>query len=159
MTTLIGADFTSVIAAADLGQGKAFGLGDRVTDDRGNEYAFVQYGTGGAAANGVVSITAASAAVMLSNSAGLRGERVGVAMATAVATEYGWAMVNGATNVLCAAAAAANTPLASTTTAGSIDDATGAGTKNILGMVLTTAATDAGAFAALLTYPTVGSTN
>jgi hypothetical protein len=50
--------------------------------------------------------------------------------------------------------------LASTSTAGQLDDATGTGTKNISGIILTTARTSsAGTAPGTLNYPVIGSTN
>jgi hypothetical protein len=157
---IVGASITRVFSATtSLQSGKGFALGDRYVDSAGNEYLYVQYGTGGATANFVVSINAAHAAVMATNTLSLRGERVGIAMATAVANDFGWAMIYGSANVQ-SAIAVTNAAMATTTTAGEIDDAAGTGTKQILGLSLTAARTgSAGLAPAILTYPTIGATN
>jgi hypothetical protein len=157
---MMGAFLTDVITATEAENGRGFGLGDRYVDHLGREYVYVQYGTGGATGAGyVVSINAANSAVMTTNSASLRGERVGVAMAAASANEFGWVQIYGAVDVWTAIASA-NVAMATTTTAGEIDDASGTGTKQILGLVLTTAKTSAAGLApGLLSYPTIGATN
>jgi hypothetical protein len=155
---LVGASLTRVLTATTSEQGKGFALGDRYVDGAGNEYIYVQYGTGGATANFVVSISAAHAAVMATSTLSLYGERIGVAMATAVANDFGWAMCYGATNVQTELATV-NTEMQTTATAGVIDDATTGGTKRLLNITLTTARTgSAGLAPAILTYPTVGTT-
>ena len=156
---IVGASLTRTLTATTAEQGKGFGLGDRYIDGAGNEYIYVQYGVGGATANYVVSISAAHAAVMATNTVSSFGERVGVAMATAAADSFGWAMIYGATNVQTDVATV-NTRMQTTTTAGQIDDASGTGTKQINGLTLTTAKTvSAGLAPAILTYPTIGATN
>lgn len=159
MGFLIGANPLDVFTATDITQGKAFSVGDRFIDQAGNEYVFVEYGSGGATANFAVSINAAFSAVMTTNTASLRGEQVGVAQATANATDRGWVMIYGRTNIQ-SEVAVANAAMATTTTAGTVDDAAGTGTKQILGLVLTTArVSTAGLAPALLTYPVIGATN
>lgn len=157
---LIGAELTRTYTADEIAaDGRGFGVGDRYVDHLGNEYVFVQYGNGGATANHAVSITAAGAAVMATNAVSLRGERVGVALRAGAADSFGWAQIYGAVSVQTGEAAA-NAAMATTTTAGQIDDAAGTGTKQILGLVLTTARTGgAGLAPAFLSYPTIGATN
>jgi hypothetical protein len=157
---LVGASLTRAFTATTSAQeGKGFGLGDRYVDGSGNEYIYVQYGTGGATANFAVSIKATNVAVMTTNSDSLRGERVGIAMATAAADSFGWAMIYGSASVQTGEAVA-NAAMATTTTAGQLDDAAGAGTKQVLGLSLTAARTGgAGLANAILTYPVVGPTN
>jgi hypothetical protein len=159
--TVIGAILTEKFTAAQMEQGKGFGLGDRYIDNAGNEFVFVQFGVGGASVNFAVSINAANSAVMTTNSASLRGERVGVYVGdvAAIATDFGWVQIYGTVNVQVSASCAANARITTTTTAGELDDAAGVGTKDLLGIVLTTArAASAGLAPALLSYPTVGAT-
>lgn len=159
MGFLIGANPLDVFTATDIPQGKAFSLGDRFIDQAGNEYVFVEYGTGGATANFAVTIKADFSAVMTTSTLSLRGEQVGVAQNAASATDRGWAMIYGRTNIQ-SEVAVANAAMATTATAGTVDDAAGVGTKQILGLVLTTArASTAGLAPALLTYPVIGPTN
>lgn len=159
--SLVGALFSESFTPAQLEQGKGFGLGDVYADSQGNRYVFVQFGVGGATPNFVVSIKADNSALMATNSVALRGERVGVYVGTAAAaaTEYGWVQIYGAVNVQTDVATA-NVAMATTTTAGQIDDAVTTGTKNIHGLTLTSARTgSAGLAAAYLIDPHITSTN
>jgi hypothetical protein len=162
MTNCIaGALLTETYTPAQMEQGKGFGLGDRFTDHLGNEYVFVQLGAGGASPNFVLSIRADSSAVMATNTASLRGERVGVFVgdSVAAASSFGWAQIYGSVNVQ-SAVAAANAAMATTTTAGQIADAATTGTKQIVGLSLSAArVATAGLALANLVYPTVGATN
>jgi hypothetical protein len=158
--TVIGASISRAYTADQLDvEGKGFGLNDRYCDHLGNEYLFVQYGEGGATIGHAVSIKATGAAVMATSTLALRGESIGVAMATAAANSFGWAMIYGSTNIQTGEAVA-NAAMATTATAGQVDDAAGGGTKQINGLVLTAARTGgAGLAAAKLKYPSVGATN
>jgi hypothetical protein len=159
--TLVGALFSESFTADQMGQGKGFGLGDRYTDNAGNEYVFVQFGAGGASSNFVCTINAANSAVMATNTVSLRGERVGVYVGTsaAAANDFGWLQIYGTVDAQVLASCAANARITTTTTAGALDDAAGVGTKDILGMVLTTArAASQGNAPALLVYPSIGAT-
>lgn len=142
-----------------LEDGNTPAVGNMVELPNGNVYIFVRYGTGGATANFAVSVTHAGVAVMTTNAASLFGERVGVAMATAALNEFGWVQIYGAVDVQTDVAVV-NARMQTTTTAGQIDDASGAGTKQIVGLTLTTARTgSAGLAPAFLNWPTVGATN
>jgi hypothetical protein len=153
----LGANVTETYATLEDGNTPA--VGNIVELPSGNKYIFVRYGANGATANFAVSITHAGAAVMTTNAASLFGERVGVAMATAAANEYGWAQIYGAVSVQTDVALV-NTRLQTTTTAGQLDDAAGAGTKQIVGITLTTARTgSAGLAPAFLNWPVIGATN
>jgi hypothetical protein len=159
--TLVGAIVTEKFTAAQLEQGKGFGLGDRYVDNAGNEFLFVQFGTGGASVNFACTVNAANVAVMMTNTVSLRGERVGVYVgdAAALVNDFGWLQIYGTCQAQVAASCAANVRITTTTVAGEMDDAAGAGTKELFGIVLTTArAASAGLAPALLSYPTVGAT-
>lgn len=157
MAIFLGANVAQTYTT--LSEGNTPALGDIYEAVGAKRFVFVQYGTGGATANYAVSITHAGAAVMTTNALSLRGERVGVAMATAVANEYGWAQIYGAVNVQTDLAVA-NAAMATTVTAGQIDDASGVGTKQILGLVLTTAkAGSAGLAPCFMSWATIGITN
>lgn len=160
MGYIVGANPADVLTLAELtSTGKGFGLGDRTADHLGNEYVWVVYGAGGATVDFAVSINADYTAVMTTNSASFRGEQVGVAKGTALVGNYGWVQIYGRCNVQTDVATV-NTLMHTTTTAGQIDDASGAGTKHIVGLVLSTARTgSAGLAPAILNYPTIGATN
>ena len=119
-----------------------FALGTMCWGSDGTAWVFVKYGTGGSTGAGyVLTFDEDFLAVMMSNSVGALGDKIGVAGATATVDQYGWAQVYGVVDTLyTAGATSANTALASTSTAGKIDDATGTGTKNLSGIILTTAA-------------------
>ena len=158
--TLIGANIGDVLTAAQMQEGRGFGLGDRYVDNAGREYVFVKFGTGGATGAGyMMVIDAAFGAVMTTNTTAVRGLRVGPAQAAAAVDEFGWVQIYGSGNVWTDVAVV-NAAMASTTTAGQIDDAAGTGTKQLLGVSLTTAKTTAAGLApAFLNYPSVGATN
>lgn len=159
MTTLIGVDVLNSFTAAELTQGKGFGLGDRHIDQLGNEYVFVQAGAGGITANFVATIDEAYAAVMVSTSNDARGDLIGVAPVAIAANSYGWVQVKGVCNVQVAASCAANVRLNTTATAGQIDDDGTAGALALDGIVLTTArGAGAGTAPAVLNYAIQGVT-
>jgi hypothetical protein len=160
--SLVGASITDAQTALQREEGKGFGLGDVYADSNGNEYMYVQFLVGGASPNFIVAIKADNTAVMATNTTALFGERVGVftGAAAAVANDFGWAQIFGSVQIQVAASCAANVQLATTVTAGTLDDAVTTGTKMTNGIILTTArAATAGLAPALLNYPTVGVTN
>jgi hypothetical protein len=159
MTTLIGVDILNPVTAADLTQGKGFGLGDRHIDQTGNEYVYVQAGVGGITANFVATIDEAYGAVMVSTSNDARGDLLGVAPVTIAASSFGWVQVKGVCNVQVAASCAANVRLNTTATAGQLDDDGTAGSIACDGIFLTTArAASAGTAPGVLNYAIQGVT-
>lgn len=158
--TVIGAWPGDVLTASEVEQGRGFGLGDRYTDSAGREYVFVTFGAGGATGAGYVcTVNENFSAVMATNAASLRGQHVGIAQAAAAQGEFGWLQIYGNGNVWTDVAVA-NAAMATTTTAGQIDDAAGVGTKQIIGLSLTAArVSTAGLAPAILTYPHIGPTN
>ena len=159
MTTLIGVDILNPVTAADLTQGKGFGLGDRHIDQTGNEYVYVQAGVGGITANFVATIDEAYGAVMVSTSNDARGDLLGVAPVTIAASSFGWVQVKGVCNVQVAASCAANVRLNTTATAGQLDDDGTAGSITCDGIFLTTArAASAGTAPGVLNYAIQGVT-
>jgi hypothetical protein len=98
-------------------------------------------------------------AAMVTNTNGLRGLPVGVAGTAFADNAFGWVQVKGPCQIRTGVASA-NVEMTTTTTAGELDDAAGTGTKEILGLVLTTARTgSAGNTAGYLSYPTIYVTN
>ena len=159
MTTLIGVDILNSVTAAELTQGKGFGLGDRHIDQIGNEYVYVQAGVGGITANFVATIDEAYGAVMVSTSNDARGDLLGVAPVTIAASSFGWVQVKGVCNVQVAASCAANVRLNTTATAGQLDDDGTAGSITCDGIFLTTArAASAGTAPAVMNYAIQGVT-
>ena len=159
MTTLIGVDILNPVTAAELTQGKGFGLGDRHIDQSGNEYVYVQAGVGGITANFVATINEAYDAVMVSTSNDARGDLLGVAPVTIAASRYGWVQVKGVCTVQVAASCAANVRLNTTATAGQLDDDGTAGSITCDGIFLTTArGAGAGTAPGVLNYAIQGVT-
>lgn len=139
-----------------------FAVGTIADGTGGSKWMYVVYSTGGTTGAGyVVVVDKTFTAVMMSNSVGAFGDKIGVPQHGAAASgDYGWVQMYGQ----CQAcrfngAAVVNTALASTTTAGALDDATTSGTKNLPGIVATQTVTGAGNFTAELNWPTVGTTN
>ena len=137
-----------------------FSLGQQMQDADGNVYVYVQANGAITGAGYVCAFDEAGQAVMATNTTAVYGDRVGVAKAAFADNDYGWLQVYGPTPIRVAASCAANAVITSTTTAGQLDDAAGAGTKTIVGAALTTANGGTAANAAgILNYPTVGATN
>ncbi len=140
-----------------------FKLGQQLTASDNSVWTYVVLGTGGATGAGFVMVFDEDfLAVMMSNDVGAIGDKVGVWPGiAAVAGSYGWVQVYGTCDAMQVLASAnPNVALASTTTAGALDDSVSNPTKNITGVVLTTArAASQGNAPAVLNYPVVGATN
>ena len=157
MTTLIGVDVLSSFTAAELTQGKGFGLGDRHIDQAGNEYVFVLAGSGGITANFVATIDENYSAVMVSTANDARGDLLGVAPSAIAASSYGWLQIKGVCTVQVGASCAANARLNTTATAGQLDDDGTAGSFTCDGIFLTTArGAGAGTAPGILNYSIQG---
>jgi hypothetical protein len=139
-----------------------FALGQQITASDNSVWVYIKYGTGGSTGLGYAIVFDEDfLGVMMSNSVGAIGDKIGIAPAAALINNYGWVQVYGTCDAIqVAASAAANVALASTTTAGVLDDAVANPTKNITGIVLTTArAASQGNAPGVLNYPVVGTTN
>ncbi len=164
----LGIDFTQIFHPSTTGYPYAsdvptFAPGTITNGTNGSTWVWVKFGTGGLTGVGyVVVIDTNFGAVMMSNSVGNKGDSIGVGNGVAVANDYGWVQTGGAcAAVQVATLCAANAALASTATAGVLDDAVGAGTKNI-GNLFTIATNAGGTTApeiAEMNSPTVGTTN
>lgn len=156
-----GVDFDAVFTAGSRATRFApFSLGQRMQDADGREYVYVQADGAITGAGYVVIIDEAYQADMITNTTGVYGQQVGVALAAFADNDYGWVQVFGPASIRVAASCAANVVITTTTTDGQLDDAAGTGTKVINGAALTTArAASAGTAPGVLTYPTVGATN
>lgn len=165
-----GVDFAEVFTPPSVGAynygtaNPAFQVGQMAWGSDGSAWVYVKVGVGGITALGYVcTFDEDFLAVMMSNSVGALGDKIGVAAisSAAIANDYCWLQVYGTADAIqVLASAAANVALASTATAGALDDATGSGTKNISGIILTTArAASQGNAPAVLNYPVVGTTN
>lgn len=153
----IGANPTLRTATAD------FALLDKHTDEDGRGWLYVQ-ASGAIVINAACVITEAgqAAEASVTTTATARGDAVGIATAAFADNEYGWLAVYGTGTdilVLVAASAAANVPLNSTATDGTLDDDATSGAETIDGLVIIT--TDGGSGSAIqaeLNWPTVGAT-
>lgn len=146
----------------NTGQLAPVALGTLADGTDGSKWVYVLFGVGGVTALGYsVVVDEDFLAVMMSNSVGALGDKIAVAPAVAAAGDYGWVQMYGTCDAIqVSASCAANVPLASTVTAGQLDDAVANPTKNIAGMWLTTArAASAGTAPGYLNWPTVGTTN
>lgn len=146
----------------NTGQVAPLALGYTADGTDGSKWVYCLAGVGGVTGLGyAVVMDEAFGAVMMSNSVGAIGDKVGISAVVAAAGDYFWAQVYGTCDdIQVSASAAANVQLASTVTAGQLDDAVGTGTKNINGIVLTTArGGTAGTAPGTLNWPVVGSTN
>lgn len=131
----------------------------------GSAAVYVTLSTGGATGTGyviVVPLGDYTKGVMMSNSVGNLGDKIGVWLGSGAgaSADSGWIQLYGTNAAVQTNVAAVSVAMASTTTAGQIDDATGSGTKNISGLFLTVAkTTSAGLAPCELNWPVVGSTN
>ncbi len=163
----LGVDLSAVFTPSTTGypyktDNLQFTLGQQITASDNSVWVFIKYGVGGSTGLGYVLVFDEDfLAVMMSNSVGAAGDKIGIAAAAAVAGDYAWTQVYGTCDAIqVSASAAANVPLASTTTAGELDDAVANPTKNITGIVLTTArGGTAGTAPGELNWPVVGTTN
>lgn len=135
-----------------------FAVGTTATGTNGTKWVFC-LASAAIALGDVVQITSAFAATGITTTNGLFGDQVGVAGAVAIASgDYGWIQIYGKCDAInVKASCLPNVQLATTATAGSIDDATATGGKKITNIIITatnTAATVA-AKAGMLTGPVV----
>ena len=139
--------------------GPPFSKGTMMNGTGDSAYVFV-YASGAVALGDVVQLSPTFTAVAVTSTLATFGSPLGVAQVAIAAGAYGWVQRCGTcANIGTAAAAVVAVQLATTATAGQIDDATTTGTKNISGMVLTTTAGSQTVVAGILNYPTVGTTN
>ena len=160
-----GSTTTAGTYAENVQPSPPFTPGTMAWASNGSAAVYVKLSTGGVTGTGyaiVVPLGDYTSAVMMSNSVGALSDKIGIWLGSAAASsgDSGWIQVYGS----CAAArmngsVVISTALASTSTAGALDDATTTGTKNISGIVLTQTGTGAGNFTAELNWPVVGSTN
>lgn len=163
----LGVNLAAVYAASTalypyVTDNQQFTLGQQITASDNSVWVYVKYGTGGSTGLGFVCVYDEDfLAVMMSNDAGALGDKIGVAPAAALVDNYGWLQIFGTCDALQVLASCnPNVALASTTTAGALDDSVANPTKNITGVVLTTArAASQGNAPAVLNYPVVGTTN
>lgn len=165
----LGVDLTSVFTPGTTGYPytrdfPGFNVGTLVTATDGSVWLRVLLSTGGCTGAGYVcTFNVGFTAVMMTSSVGALGDKIGIAATSsaAVSGDYIWLQVYGKCQAIrVAASAVANVALASTATAGTIDDAVGSGTKNLSGIFITTTDSGSGGNApGELNWPVIGSTN
>lgn len=166
----LGTDFTKILHPSTtlvpfVPDTTQFAVGTLVTASDGSAWVRVKWSTGGCTGAGYVcTFDKDFTAVMMTSSVGSLGDKIGVAANTdaAVSGDYGWLQVYGKCQAIrVATLCVANVALASTATAGVLDDSTAGGTKNVTGIVITT--TNSGGADANepgeLNWPVIGTTN
>ena len=162
MTTLIGTNVSAVSYATAtnttpvLGGGKGFTVGARHESHDGKNYVFVQANSAVAAYN-IASLDSATGVITaLQTSTSAASEELCVPQFAMASGDYGWAQVRGACKVKVLGACAKSVTLYSTSTAGSLDDAT-ASNYEIRGVQIlsTNPSSTATAMSAFISWPKV----
>ena len=162
MTTLIGTNFSAATFATATntmpvaGGGKGFTVGVRATDYNGKEYVFVKADSAVAAYDMVHIPSDTFVAAGLTTALSAASEELGIAQFALASGEYGWVQVKGACKLKTLGSCAKAVKLYSTTTAGSLDDAT-ASNYEIFGVQIlsTNPSATASAMSAFISYPKV----
>jgi hypothetical protein len=161
-TTYLAYDQTAAVSSTNSpdNPGPPFTVGTVVSGQGGSEFIFVKASAAIAAGDVCQITTLTSLAAGITTANGLLGNRVGVAQVAIASGSYGWLQLGGACqNINVIGATVPNVLLYSTTTAGTIDDASTTGNKTIAGIVITaTSPTATGAVAGTLNWPVVGAT-
>lgn len=162
MTTLIGSILnastyaTATSTTPVLGGGKGFSVGTRIKDYNGKEYVFIQAGKDSSAFD-VLSIPSDTyVSDKFSTTIAAASEIIGVAQYAMTSGDYGWVQIYGACKVKTLGSCAKAVLLYSTTTGGSLDDAT-ASNYQVTGVQLlsTNPSATASAMSAFISYPKV----
>ena len=162
MPTLIGTNLTAVSFATATstlpvrGGGKGFSVGTRHEDYNGKEYIFVQANSAIAAYDVVTIPSDTFVAAEFSTTVANASEILGVPSYALASGDYGWVQIYGATKVKVLGLAAKTSLLYSTTTGGSLDDAT-ASNYQVTGIQIlsTNPSSTATAMSAFISWPSV----
>lgn len=127
--TLIGVGTSFVYATATnttpvLGGGKGFSVLARAAIHNGKEFIFVQSASSIAVGDVVFIASDTGIAAGSTTATSAASEIVGVAPVALTSGDYGWVQIYGACGVKVLGSCVKSVPLFSTTTAGSLDDAT-----------------------------------
>lgn len=141
-----------------------FALGQQVTAQDNSVWVYVKYGTGGSTGLGFVMVYDEDfTALMVDNSTGALGDKIGICPSSVAvaAGSYGWLQIFGTCDAIQVLASCnPNVQLATTTTAGALDDTVSSPTINVNGIVLTAARTSSqGNAPGVLNYPVIGTAN
>lgn len=162
MTTLIGvnvSDITFTTATNTtpvLGGGKGFSVGTRAETFNGKQYVFCQANSA-VGANDMVHIPSDTFVIAgLTTALSAASEGIGIAPFALASGDYGWIQIYGACKLKTLGSCAKAVKLYSTTTAGSLDDAT-ASNYEIFGVQIlsTNPSATASAMSAFISYPKV----
>lgn len=162
MTTLIGTNVSAVSYATATsttpiqGGGRGFTVGTRLETQDGKNYVFVQANSAVAAYN-IASLDSATGVITaLQTSTSAASEELCVPQFAFASGDYGWAQVRGAGKLKVLGACAKSVTLYSTSTAGSLDDAT-ASNYEIRGIQIlsTNPSATATAMSAFISWPKV----
>jgi hypothetical protein len=159
MATLIGVNLTAATYATAtnsgpiLGGGKSFTVG-ATAENAGKEYMFVQSNSAVAAYDMVHIPSDTFVAAGLTTALSAASQALGVAQFALASGEYGWVQTYGACKLKVLGACAKDVKLYSTTTAGSLDDAT-ASNYEIFGVQIlsTNPSATATAMSAFISWP------
>jgi hypothetical protein len=160
--TLIGTNFTAATFATATstfpvqGGGTGFTVGSRAAAHNGKEYVFVQSNSAVSAFDVVTIPTDTYVAATFSTTVAAASEMIGVAQFALASGEYGWVQTYGACKVKVLGLAAKSVTLYSTTTGGTLDDATGSNYQVTGIQILSTnPSSTATAMSAFISYPKV----
>ena len=155
---ITGIDTSLVVASTGV---PAFAVGSRGADSAGKEYVYV-HANGVAVVGDVMIIDEAYEADQLSATTSAPGTGAGLPLGVAIVAladnEWGWVQIYGAVAAInVGTSCAVHTILNSTATVGRIDDDSGAGLEDLVG-ITTTGAEASNLAAGILNYPIVGIT-
>lgn len=154
-------DQTAAVTATNSpdNPGPPVAVGTYVKGSGESEFVFIK-ASGAINLGDVVQMSTTYTAYSVTTTLATFGSLLGVAQVPIAAGAYGWVQRAGyCQKIGTNAAAVNNVQLATTATAGLIDDSTATGTKNITGMVLAVSAASATVTTGILNYPVVSTTN
>ena len=152
----IGFKVDNVLSSANLVSGTGFRLGQRLQTHDGKEYVYAKNASSNAAYSVVIVNASTFAITGLTTALSAASEIIGVLPAAIASDEYGWVQVYGRTKVKVLGSCVKNIALFSTTTAGSLDDATASNYRiEGLNLLSTNPSATATALSAFICYPQV----
>ena len=152
----IGFKVDDVLSSANrIASGKGFKLGQRV-QVQGKEYIYAKNASSNAAWR-MVNVNASTFAITgLTTALSAASEIIGVLPAAIASDEYGWVQIYGRGKLQVLGLAVKNIALFSTTTAGSLDDATASNFRiEGINLLSTNPSSTATALSAFIAYPAV----
>lgn len=161
-TTYTAYDQTAAITSTNSpdNPGPPFSPGTKMEGTNGTSFTFVKASAAIALGDVCQITTLTYAATGVTTANGLLGNQLGVAQVAIASGSYGWLQRAGAcSNINVIGATVPNVLLYTTTTAGTIDDASTTGNKTISGIVITaTSPAATGAVAGTLNGPVLSTT-